>query len=183
VVLVGHGLGGEVAWRLAQQAPDRVSKLVLVNAEGLQTDAGLQPLAWQLARVPVLGRLGEWLLTRSLVRQGLATAVADPSRISATQVDRYYDMALRAGNRQALIERLRDVPPGQGVAHVQGLSLPTLLLWGARDLMVPVAAADRFAADIPGSRLVRFEALGHLPQEEDPATSVAALQRFLETPH
>lgn len=182
VVLVGHGLGGEVAWRLAEQAPQRVQRLVLVAAEGLQTTPTAQPLAAALARVPVLGRVGEWMLTRSLVRQGLATAVADPARITPSQVNRYYDLALRAGNRAALIQHLRDQPPGTGLAHVPRLALPTLVLWGGRDRLVPAEAAERFMADIPGSRLVRWDDLGHLPQEEDPARSVAALQQFLGWP-
>lgn len=54
----------------------------------------------------------------------------------------------------------------------------TLILWGARNRLIPPVNGDRFAADIAGSQLVVFEGLGHVPQEEDPA--VAVVQRFLQ---
>jgi pimeloyl-ACP methyl ester carboxylesterase len=179
VVLVGNSLGGEVAWRLAALAPERVQRLVLVDTAGLRFTPGVVPLAWQVARLPVLGRLSEWLLTRALVRQGLASVVGDPARITNAQVERYYRLTLRAGNRAALVQRLRSVSPGQGVERIEGLGQPTLVLWGGRDRLIPPEVGERVAASISGSRLVRFDDLGHIPHEEDPARTVAVVRDFL----
>jgi pimeloyl-ACP methyl ester carboxylesterase len=68
---------------------------------------------------------------------------------------------------------------GAQAQQIAQLRLPTLILWGGRDHLIPPLAAQRFAADIAGSELHVFEALGHVPQEEDPAATVAVLQDFL----
>lgn len=182
VAVVGNSLGGEVAWRLAVLAPQRVDRLVLVDAAGLRIAPKEVPLGWQVARLPVLGQVSEWVLTRGLVRQGLASVVGDPRRITEAQVDRYRDMALREGNRAALRERLLAWRWENGVANVRGVQAPTLILWGGRDRLIPPEAAQRFAADIAHSAVVRFDDLGHIPQEEDPVRTVTAVKAFLGLP-
>lgn len=179
VVVAGNSLGGEVAWRLAATAPQRVARLILVDAAGYQRNVGEIPLGWRIARVPVLGRIGEHLLPRALVAQGLGMVVGDPSRITEAMVDRYFELTLREGNRAALVERARQWSPDEGVTQVRGVTQPTLVLWGGRDRLIPPATAQRFAADIPGAQVQVFAELGHIPQEEDPARTVAAVQAFL----
>ena len=66
--------------------------------------------------------------------------------------------------------------------RIATLKLPTLILWGGRDRLIPPAYAERFAKDIPGSRVVLFETLGHVPHEEDPAATVAPVKAFLGLP-
>ncbi len=178
-VAAGNSLGGEVAWRLAQQAPTRVTRLVLVDATGYRFESGSMPLAWRLARVPVLADLVEQMMARPLIAQGLGTVMADPKRVTEAMVDRYVELTLRAGNRRAFVQRAKDWTPGEGLDHIGGLSLPTLILWGAQDQLIPSTMAQRFAADIPGSQVVVFDKLGHVPQEEDPARSVVAVKAFL----
>jgi pimeloyl-ACP methyl ester carboxylesterase len=63
--------------------------------------------------------------------------------------------------------------------HLADLKLPTLIIWGGRDRLIPPGDAERFHHDIAGSRLVIFDDLGHAPEEEDPARSVAAVKEFL----
>jgi pimeloyl-ACP methyl ester carboxylesterase len=57
--------------------------------------------------------------------------------------------------------------------------MPTLILWGGRDRLIPLEFGQRFARDIAGSRLVVFDELGHVPHEEDPARTVAVVKTFL----
>ncbi|OYU82137.1 MAG: alpha/beta hydrolase [Burkholderiales bacterium PBB5] len=178
-VIGGNSLGGEVAWRVAAAAPQRVSQLLLVDASGYRRSAGEIPLGWQLARLPVLGRLTEQLLPRPLITQGLVTVMGDPSRITDAMIDRYFELTLREGNRAALLQRARHWTAGEGVDHVTGVSAPTLILWGGRDRVLPPDLAQRFADDIAGSQLQRFDTLGHIPQEEDPVATVAVVRRFL----
>ena len=78
-VVAGNSLGGEVAWRIAAAVPQRVAQLVLVDAAGYPIDAANVPLGWQIARVPVLGHVAEYLLPRSLVAQGLHAVYGDPA--------------------------------------------------------------------------------------------------------
>ncbi|MGC4077376.1 MAG: alpha/beta hydrolase [Rubrivivax sp.] len=175
----GNSLGGEVAWRLAAMAPQRIERLILVDASGTVFKSQAAPLAWQFARVPGLGRVFEWVLPRTAVAQGLASAYGDPSRVTPELVDRYFELTLREGNRRALVERLKVARSGEDAERISTLRLPTLVLWGGRDTIIPPSAGEDFARRIPGSRLVVFPALGHVPHEEDPAQTVAPVLEFL----
>jgi len=94
-------------------------------------------------------------------------------------VDRYFELTLREGNRRALGERMRQFSMGGDAARISTLKLPTLILWGGRDRLIPPAVAKRFEADIAGSRLLMFDTLGHVPHEEDPAATVAPVRAFV----
>lgn len=179
VALGGNSFGGEIAWRVASLAPERVERLILVDATGYDIAPQSVPLGFRLARVPVLRTLGRWVLPRALVEQGLKSVYGDPARVQPALVDRYFDLLLRTGNREALVQRLAQLAPGEGIDRLAKLKLPVLILWGGRDRLVPPAAAQRFHADIPGSRVVVFDGLGHLPQEEDPAATLTEMQKFL----
>jgi pimeloyl-ACP methyl ester carboxylesterase len=137
------------------------------------------PLGWQIARLPVLGHALEYFLPRPLVVQGLQAVYGDPAKITARLVERSHELTLRAGNRAALVQRAQAWSPAEGVAQVSGVVAPTLVLWGGRDQIIPPALARRFAHDIPGARVLLFDDLGHVPQEEDPARTVAAVKAFL----
>lgn len=204
VVLGGHSFGGEVAWRVAALAPARVERLVLVDATGALCEPppsragpgppGLKPsgkatsacdphalpLVWRVARVPAIATIAEHVTPRALVAQALATAVADPARLGEAQIDRYFELALRAGNRRAMLEAIREWEPGADAAALSTLALPTLIVWGAADRVVPPAVGAALQARIAGSRLVVVAGVGHLPQEENPARSVLPVREFLE---
>jgi pimeloyl-ACP methyl ester carboxylesterase len=183
-VIGGTSLGGDIAWRVAALAPARVHQLVLVDAGGPPFVPKNVPLGWQLARIPVLNRTIEWVLPQSVVAEGLATSYGDPARVTPELVDRYYELTLREGNRRALVERLQDWRPGAGVGaeRIASLRVPTLILWGRRDQLIPLAAGEHFARVIPGSQLVIFDDLGHVPMEEDPARTVKPVRAFLGLP-
>jgi pimeloyl-ACP methyl ester carboxylesterase len=181
-VIAGNSLGGEVAWRTALMAPQRVAKLILVDAVGPDFKSDSVPIGFMLARVPGLRRIVDWVLPRAMVESSVRNVYGDPSRVDAALVDRYYQLALREGNRRALIQRFRQNQRGQDAGRIRELKLPTLILWGGRDRLVPVAVAQQFQQDIAGSQLVVFDELGHVPQEEDPARSVAPVKTFLQRP-
>lgn len=179
VVLVGHSLGGEVAWQLASRQPDRVERLVLLDATGLAIEPLEVPPGLRLAGAPVFGWLGQHLLPRGVVEATLESVYADPRRITAELVDRYFELLLREGNRQALRQALTQQQPGREVERLNGLRLPTLLLWGEKDRVVPPAAGAEFARRIPGAQFQVLTGLGHAPQEEAPERSLGALRAFL----
>ena len=178
-VLVGNSLGGYVAWATAVLHPERVERLVLIDASGYPYQSRSVPIGFRIARTPVLNRLMRDVLPRSFVEKSLKNVYGDPSKVTPTLVDRYFDLTARAGNRRALAERFRQTQPGPLAARVPELRLPTLILWGGRDRLIPPEFGDRFHKEIAGSTLVRFDDLGHVPQEEDPARTVAALKEFL----
>ena len=179
VVLGGNSLGGEVAWRTALLAPERVAALVLVDASGPRFVPEAVPLGFAIARVPLVNRLSEWVLPRGVVAQSVASVYGNPAKVTPALVDRYFALALRAGNRRALAQRIAVVVQGEDASGIEHIRQPTLIVWGGRDRLIPPATAQAFERAIPGSRLVVLPGLGHVPQEEDAALSVQPVRAFL----
>lgn len=181
-VVGGNSLGGEVAWRAASLAPARVARLILVDSAGTLFVPKSIPIGFRLARIPGLRSVLEWGLPRGMVESSVRSVYGDPTKVTSALVDRYYELTLRAGNRRAVGERLAQQVLGQDAERLKALTLPTLILWGGRDGLIPPEVAQVFKADIAGSQLVLFEALGHVPQEEDPIATFAPVRAFLEAP-
>lgn len=181
-VLVGNSLGGYVAWATTVLHPDRVAKLVLVDAGGYPYESQSVPIGFRIARTPVLRDLMRDVLPRGVVEGSVRNVYGDPAKVTPEVVDRYFDLTTRAGNRQALGQRFAQTQPGALAERVPEIKVPTLILWGGRDRLIPPVQGDRFNREIAGSKLALFEDLGHVPQEEDPAATVAVLKTFLATP-
>ncbi|OFX01152.1 MAG: hypothetical protein A3D94_07430 [Alphaproteobacteria bacterium RIFCSPHIGHO2_12_FULL_66_14] len=176
-VLVGHSMGGAVAWSFAATRPDRVSQLVLVDAAGYPRQ-GEAPLPTRLARMPVVGDLGIYFKPERIVRRSLSEVYADPAMATPERIRRYAELQRFPGNREATLQRARTQEP-LDPTPLKRLDVPTLIIWGAKDRWVPVADAFRFQNDIKGAKLEIFENLGHNPMEEDPKATAAAVAAFL----
>jgi pimeloyl-ACP methyl ester carboxylesterase len=177
-VVAGNSLGGQIAWNFAAAYPERVEALVLVDASGYPLAPESVPLGFRIARTPLLREAAPYLLSRRLIRASIENVYGDPSKVSDDLVERYYLLTLREGNRRALLRRFEQGYAGD-TAALRRLRVPTLILWGGRDRLIPPSHAERFAADIALAQKVVFPALGHVPHEEDPQATVAVLRRFL----
>jgi len=178
-VLAGNSLGGEIAWATAHAYPQRVAKLVLVDSAGYRFESESVPLGLRIAGTPGLRDLMGRLLPPGTIEKSLRNVYGDPDRVTPELVAQYTDMTRRAGNRQALSMRLAQHNTGRE-QDIRELKMPTLILWGGRDRLIPPAYAQRFAKDIAGAKLLMFNELGHVPQEEDPVATVAAVQAFVQ---
>jgi pimeloyl-ACP methyl ester carboxylesterase len=178
-VLVGHSLGGAVAWSFAATRPNRVSQLILVDSAGYPRDGGEAPLPTRLARLPVVGDIGIYFKPERLVRRSLEEMYADPAMVTPERIKRTAELQRFPGNREATLQRARTQEP-LDPTPLKRLSVPTLILWGAQDRWVPIADAFRFQHDIKGAKLEIFEKLGHNPMEEDPLATAAAVAAFLK---
>ncbi len=184
-VLAGNSLGGQIAWATAAALPQRVRQLVLIDAAGYPMAPQSIPIGFRIARIPGVRRLAEVVLPRGLIQASLRNVYGEPSKVTPELVDRYYELTLRAGNRQALayrFDQMQKADMAKGMAAIRELKVPTLILWGGKDRLIPVENGHRFATDIAGSQLVVFDDLGHVPQEEDPQRTVQALRKFLLKP-
>ena len=179
-VLAGNSLGGEIAWQVAVAAPGRVERLILVDAAGYPLQSQSIPIGFRIARTPGLNRIMEFTLPRSLVASSVRNVYGDAARVTPELIDRYEALTLRSGNRHALVRRFEQSDFGADAARIATIRQPTLILWGGRDRLIPVDNARRFEHDIAGSRLVIFDDLGHVPQEEDAARTAAAVRDFLK---
>jgi pimeloyl-ACP methyl ester carboxylesterase len=178
-VVVGNSFGGYVAWKTAVDQPARVGKLVLVDAGGYDYKAQSVPIGFKLAQIPALRPLMSNLLTRGMIESSVRNVYGDPSRVTPELVERYFELTLREGNRAALSGRFGQNKAGEFEAQIKQVKQPTLIIWGGQDKLIPPDNADRFQKDIIGSRLAVFDGLGHVPHEEDPKATVAAVQEFL----
>ena len=178
-VLVGNSFGGRVAWETALADPARVRALVLVDSAGYAIESQSVPIGFRLAKVPGLNKLLSRVTPRALVESSVKNVYGDPGLVMPELVDRYYELTLREGNRGALVQRFLQAPAGPDQHRIREIGVPTLIIWGGRDRLIPAAYALRFEKDVAGSRRVEFPALGHVPHEEDPAATVAAVQAFL----
>lgn len=179
-VLGGNSFGGTVALATTLEFPARVAGLVLVDSGGYDPRSTSVPLAFQIARMPLLAPIAGRTLPRSLIESSVRNVYGDPGKVTDELVDRYFEISLRAGNRRAVAERMRQVPGGMLEDRIRDVRVPTLVIWGGRDRLIDPGNAKRFAADIAGAEVVVFDELGHVPQEEDPAATVAAAMRFLD---
>lgn len=178
-VLVGNSLGGYVAWATALLHPTRVTSLALIDSAGYDFRSESVPLAFRIATTPGLNRVMEGVLPRAVVESSLKNVYGDPSKVTPELVDRYFDLTTRAGNRAALVQRFEQTRPTALADRMAELRVPTLILWGGRDRLIPLEQGQRFHREVKGSELVVFEALGHVPHEEDPVATSAVFMRFL----
>ncbi len=179
VIVAGNSFGGGLAWQLAVAEPARVAGLILIDAGGYAVRPTSVPVGFRIAQSPPFNRLFEYVLPRSLIESSLRNVYGDPTKVTPDTIDLYFDMAVREGNRLALVSRMSGMGSGMPAPHIADIRQPTLILWGGRDRLIPPESAERFHADISGSRLVVFPTLGHVPQEEDPLQTLAPVETFL----
>lgn len=180
-VLGGNSLGGQIAWQAALTAPQRVARLILVDAAGYPMQPQSFPLGLRIALTPVLNTIMQFTLTHHIIAASVRDVYGEPKRVTKNLVNRYYDLTLRAGNRRALVLRLKQWRFGDQSALIASVRQPTLILWGKRDHLIPIADGYRFHKDIADSQLAVFDELGHVPHEEEPQATVAAVRAFLES--
>ena len=174
--LVGSSMGGRIAWDFAARHPERVERLVLMAPDGF---AGPGREYGATPKVPLLVRLLPYVLPEPLLRRSLAAAYADPAAMTEERLARYRDMLLAPGVRRAIVARTGQGALVDPVPLLRRITAPTLLVWGEKDAMIPVANAADYQRALPDSRLVVFPGLGHVPQEEAPALALEPVRAFL----
>jgi pimeloyl-ACP methyl ester carboxylesterase len=185
VTLIGHSLGGGVALLVALRLHefgehDRLNAIVSVGGPAYPQAI---PFYIGLARLPLLGRLLLALLpTDRLVRKVLRFIVYDPSRVDDEQVEGYAGPLRTPRTRRAVLETARRIVPPNLAELAQRfgeISVPTLLLWGRHDHIIPLWVGQRLERDLPNARLVVLERCGHVPPEECAEESLGVLREFL----
>jgi pimeloyl-ACP methyl ester carboxylesterase len=186
--VVGHSLGGGIAMQFAYQFPIFCERLVLVSSGGLGRE--VHPLL-RAATLPGSELVLPLIASARILAAGAAVgAFFERLGLKAGpdlgEIARGYGSLVDAGARQAFIHSLRAVvdPGGQRVSATDRLYLaaemPSLIVWGRRDPLIPVDHADIAHRAMPGSRLEVFEDSGHFPQLEDPIRFAEVLGDFVE---
>ena len=182
--LAGNSMGGNVAWEYALAHPDKVDALILADSSGWEetrTENAEEPLIFKLLRNPISAAALRDLDNTRLIRQGLQASFADPALVDDAMVTRYGELARAPGHRDILLQLMLDFRARNYATpeRLAALSMPVLILQGAQDNLVSPGDAQKFHDAIRGSALVVFDTAGHIPQEESPAESAAAVRDFL----
>jgi len=180
-IIAGNSLGGEIAWNFALEKPDIVKKLILINSGGFPSSSKSVPIAFRLAQTPVINKVVRFITPFFIVRSSVENVFFDKSKVTDSLVERYFDLCLREGNRQAFIDRL-GIGKRNNYINISNIKQPTLILWGADDLLIPVENAYKFQNSLPNNKLVILENSGHVPMEENPFESIKHVIEFLNTP-
>ena len=179
-VLAGNSMGGAIAMQYAIASPERLDGLVLVDASGapIERDADGN-IAFKLAAMPGVGSVMSQVLPRSLVERSLSQSVSNQKIVTGEAVDRYWELARYPGNRDATRARFSTPRSAFSAEQVAQTDVPTLVMWGEEDKLIPYEAAGWYMDHLPDATLAAYPGIGHLPMEEAPERSAADLQQWL----
>jgi pimeloyl-ACP methyl ester carboxylesterase len=174
-VIAGNSLGGLAAWRFAANNPERVSALIMISP-GAYPYAGLgdEP-------VPIPAAMKTYLLTapEAGVRISAERIFGDDTKITERRLEILRDLIRRKGNGAAMINSLEEFTLPDPTEMLAKVAAPTLILWGADDIIIPPEQGNRLVDDIPDALLITYPGVGHAAQEEAPEETAADTAAFL----
>jgi pimeloyl-ACP methyl ester carboxylesterase len=184
LTLIGNSMGGNTAWAYALKYPDKLDGLVLVDAGGwVPVEERDPPMVFKVLGNPVGRAILGKLDSTPMVRDGLRAAFEpQPDFVDDAMVARYVEMARAPGHRDIMFAMMGDrgrfaMATPEKLAAIK---VPTLIMHGDTDRLVPVGDARRFADAIPGSTLIIYEKTGHIPMEQVADKSAADLRAWLQ---
>ena len=179
-IVAGNSLGGEIAWNYALAQPQMVQKLILIDPAGYPVFSKSVPIAFTIGRTPMLNKIVTFITPRFIVKASVENIYYDKSKITPSLIDRYYELTLREGNRQAFVDRFKVAKDTTAYKNIKKIQQPTLVLWGSEDLLIPVENATKFHQDLPNNSLQIIKNVGHTPMEESPTESLKPVLDFLK---
>jgi len=173
--LAGNSMGGYISWNVAAAHPEKVKRLILVDAAGYPFKP---PMMLELLRTPILKDSMALVTPRFIVTQTLSEVYGDASKVTDDVIDRYHDLMLRTGNRKAVVDVFASMAHLDNT-KIKQLKVPTLIQWGEADVWIPLVNAAKFAADIEDAKTIIYPGVGHIPMEEIPQQSANDAKDFL----
>ena len=169
--IIGHSLGGYIAAQLAAEQPDLVERLVLIDTSGMLN--GPTPLLKEYLEAALNPE-------KKSVRSVLEQMVAHPVRIPELLVDGFIYRMRQPGAKHAFKSAYENSVNTQiGIDRLRQIKVPTLIIWGKRDKLIPIEYLRTFQESIDGSEVAIVEDAGHAPFAEKPAITCELLHKFL----
>ena len=177
-IIAGNSLGGSIAWNQALAYPDKVKQLILINSGGYPKKNEKGNIGFKLASIPVVGDVLVKFTPRALIRKSIEDVYSDKAKVNEVMVQRYFDLLLREGNRNATLDIFKQRKFGSS-EKIKNIQTSTLIIWGEDDQLIDVSNAYLFEKDIRNSQLVIIPKTGHVPMEENPLAFLAAFNKFI----
>ena len=185
VVLIGNSMGGAIAivtyFKMRQETPAPIKGLVLIDSAGYPQK---MPFFISMARHPWLSALGSKLLSpRFVTGMVLRKCYYNRDKITEDMIDTYAFYGSLPGASEAVRQTAVQIKPADMaaiIARYKTIKVPTLIIWGQEDKVVPLAVGRNFKRDIPDSELVIIPRCGHIPQEEEPLETRRLIEEFLK---
>lgn len=182
VSLIGNSMGGAIALEFALAYPERVDKLVLIDAAAYLPSRRMPAWGGRLFTLyPPLTRLAiaKTLLNPKGMDNSLRRVYHDPNCVTPELREAFYQPARTPGAADALVQMINDFPKNFIADRLGQLQAPALVIWGDDDKLIPLEQGERLARELPHARLVVIPEAGHLPHEEQPAEVNALIREFL----
>jgi len=181
-IIIGHSAGGNVAMHFAIVHPERIERLVLLDAAVLA--GGPPTFVGELVRLPSVWRWGRFALQQIFTRERLVSSLrgfyADDSFWTEDDTDAYWRAFQTVGWDVGLLGLTRD-GGGNLLSHesIRSIALDTIIIWGDEDSVTPIAQGEQLASLLPNNQFIVLEGMGHQPFEEDPQRFNVALLEAL----
>jgi len=184
VVIVGHSFGGLVAiltaLKIQEAEPGNISALILIDSVSYRQPL---PLYIRLLRTPIISSIITSIFTKEYqVKRILKLAYYNEKNITEEVIREYAEPLYMPNGRYALIQTAREIIPKDPesiIRQYKNIAIPTLLIWGQHDKIVPLYLGEQLNKSIPKSELVAINYCGHNPQEEQPARTTNIIKDFL----
>jgi pimeloyl-ACP methyl ester carboxylesterase len=177
-IIAGNSLGGGIAWQYAVAHPEKVNKVILLDASGYPQKNEKGSLGFKIASLPIINNLLLFITPKSLVKKSLETVFYDKSFVTEATITRYHELLLSAGNRRATLSLFKSRKP-LNANEIKSIQQPTLIIWGEQDQLISVDNAYLFKQDIKNSQLFILPNVGHIPMEESYLKVANAIQSFI----
>lgn len=176
--IAGNSLGGGIAWQYAVAHPEKVNKIILLDAVGYPQKNEKGSLGFKIASLPIINNLLLFITPKSLVKKSLETVFYDKSFVTEATITRYHELLLSAGNRRATLSLFKSRKP-LNTNEIKLIQQPTLIIWGEQDQLISVDNAYLFKQDIKNSQLFILPNVGHIPMEESYLKVANAIESFI----
>jgi len=179
-ILAGNSLGGNIAWKFTVENSNMVKELILIDAAGYPTKSKSIPLAFEIAKIPIIQNIFKFITPKFVAKSSVKNVYSDKTKVTEQLVNRYFELTLREGNREAFVDRFKVKTDSISSNKIKFIQQKTLIIWGEDDELIPTKMAYRFHEDLPNDTIVILKNVGHVPMEENPQESLKAVFEFLE---
>ena len=168
-VLIGHSMGGRISTKYTIENPEKVNGLVLLSASGVPREEKTSPpMALRMMKNPFGRALIRRVWSRKMAKDSLMDMVFDSSLITEEEVDRMWDFSRYPGSMNAMFREFAKPWEDFKPTEIEGISTNTLLIWGEEDTICPISMGEWYNSQLPNSKLIRLQNIGHNPQFECP---------------